>query len=318
MKKIRLIGEHNDFLDYLSNYIMKNGFECIIENHKKSLFLPKFIANYLYIRKLTKTKFDYINVCFRPYSFADIYWHFGFNNKNIKNILKNAKKIIVSSLIDQEKFEKFFPKEKIQLIYQPLKFHDDILVNRSQISEFIGKDCIDQKIIFHISENLKVTGFLEFINIVKLLEQQNYIAIAYLPKKLISQAEFFLTSLGINDRIKLIELLPNLSIDDILNIGDIFVYPTKSKKFAKIIGQAMMHKCAVFVTNSNPSSEIVDYFATMQGVNDSNTSHKIDALLCGEDLDFVKNANYQMAQIYTYERTAKKLFYEIEQLALKS
>ncbi len=130
----------------------------------------------------------------------------------------------------------------------------------------------DTVLILFKARNFKQNGIVSFLNIITRLSNNNFKAIVCGDDISITMAKNEAKDLELKNKV--------IYINDIaIKTCDIFVLPTTNKKFANNILNAMKEKCVVFVPKNNEASSIVDIFATMQGENDPNTSHKIDALL---------------------------------------
>jgi hypothetical protein len=78
--------------------------------------------------------------------------------------------------------------------------------------------------------------------------------------------------------------------------------PTKQKLYNANILKAMYYKNIVFVPSSNYTSEIVDPFSIMNGVDDGSTSFKIDAVLSNHvELEQIQNINHESSLDFSFE-----------------
>ena len=130
----------------------------------------------------------------------------------------------------------------------------------------------ETRLILFKANNFKQNGISSFLKIIARLNQTNFKAIVSGDEKSMKLATKEAKELEIEDKIIFLKDFP-------IKACDIFVLPTTNKKFANNVLKAMKESCVVFAPNSNEVSSIIDIFATMQGVNDPNTSHKIDAIL---------------------------------------
>jgi glycosyltransferase involved in cell wall biosynthesis len=107
---------------------------------------------------------------------------------------------------------------------------------------------------------------------------------------------------------KLILLDDFKDMDKLFIASDIFLLPTTNKTFNTNILKAMYCKCAVFTTIINDASELVDVFSTMESPQDRSMQFKLDALLHNKDeLETIKQQNYDVAKEYTLEKQLKKI-----------
>jgi heptosyltransferase-2 len=182
--------------------------------------------------------------------------------------MKNIKASDVLETIEANIFSKDIKKKKLQ-------------------KNFLSKYNLDKdiKIILFKARNFKQNGIVTFIHIIMNLVQTNFQAVICGDKVSINNAKKEAKILNCENKFIFLNNFP-------IKACDIFVLPTRNKKFANNILTAIKEKCAVFVPNTNEASKIVDIFATMQGFDDPNTSHKIDALLSNLDnLKLIKKEN---------------------------
>lgn len=153
--------------------------------------------------------------------------------------------------------------------------------------DFLDKYNLDKsiKIILFKAKNFKQNGIVSYLKIISKLNEINFQAVVSGDEVSLNYAKKEAKKIGVENKIL---FLRNFTI----KICDIFILPTTNKKFANNILKAMKAQCAVLVPKTNQVSAIVDIFATMQGVNDPNTSQKVDALLTNLDnLKLIKKEN---------------------------
>jgi heptosyltransferase-2 len=157
--------------------------------------------------------------------------------------------------------------------------------------DFLEKYNLDKgtKLILFKANNFKQNGVVSFFHIISRLNSTNFQAVVSGDDASLAYAKKELRQLDISNNILFLNDVP-------IKVCDIFVLPTKNKKFANNVLKAMKAKCAVFAPKTNEVSSIIDIFATMQGVNDPNTAHKIDALLSD-------NKNLKLIQKENKEKT---------------
>ena len=130
----------------------------------------------------------------------------------------------------------------------------------------------DTQLILFTANNFKQNGIFEFLDIIADISANNFKAIVSGCDSQLNIAKQRIDELKIADKIILVN---NFAI----KTCDIFILPTKNKKFALNILRAMKYKCVVFAPKQNEATiKLLDIFATMESPN-NNISNKIDALL---------------------------------------
>jgi glycosyltransferase involved in cell wall biosynthesis len=236
--------------------------------------------------------------------YPDIYFHTGTVN-NFSNILiKNSKITIVNSTILKNKLvDKLnIQEDKIKVIYPAIE--SDKFKKKDRKKSFYAKYNIndDDKIIYFTGKNLEKSGIENFCKIINNLEMDNFKAIiSTSDEKESKYAKEQLKFYKLEDSILLIK-------EEIFDITDIFVLPTKFNNFAINILKAMVNKSVAFVPETNYSVEIVDIFSIMSTPDDSNTSYKIDMLLrVNSELKKIQKENYKIAKKLTLDYQCNKL-----------
>ena len=148
----------------------------------------------------------------------------------------------------------------------------------------------ETRLILFKANNFKQNGISTFLRIISKLNETNYQAIVSGDEKSLKLAIQEAKELEVDTKILFLNDFP-------IKACDIFVLPTTNKKFANNVLTAMKEACVVFAPNSNEVSSIIDIFATMQGVNDPNTAHKIDAILGNkENMKLVQKENQEKSK----------------------
>ncbi|KAB7886169.1 glycosyltransferase [Poseidonibacter ostreae] len=245
---------------------------------------------------------------FSKKEYADIYFHSGvLDDTSILNI-KNAKKTIVNCKKQKndilEKID--ILDEKVKVIYPSIKLNYQ---KPKKIKEKICKEFdIDStpKIIYFTANNLKTSGVKEFFDIIVSLNSMNKQIIISSDKNQITSLKFLISKYNFGDEVLLLEDYKNEN--ELFLAADIFLLPTNNKSFATNVLKAMYFKCAVLTPTSNPASELIDVFATMENPSDPSTSFKLDALLSRpEDLKLIQKANRKIAKKYELLKNMNKL-----------
>jgi hypothetical protein len=245
---------------------------------------------------------------FSSKKYPDIYFHHGKLDKESLEMVKHARINIVNSHhVKQEIIQKIdFDANNIEVIYPT--FIAKEMNQKEAKKEFFEQLKLDKttKIILFTANNLKANGIKEFIHTILNLNSTNFRVIIASDTQQITNLRFQISKYNFEDKVLLYENFDN--IDLLFAVADIFVLPTHNHSFASNILKAMYYKTAVFVSEHNHSSELVDVFATMHTPNDPSTAFKIDALLSrNEDLKVIKKQNCKTAKQFTIEKELEKL-----------
>ena len=91
-------------------------------------------------------------------------------------------------------------------------------------------------------------------------------------------------------------------------ISDIFLFPSPMNYFNIDILKASFYKNAIFVSDKNYASEIVDTFATIELEDNISTIFKIDALLnYPKELKNIKKTNFNSHLQYSFSKSFSTL-----------
>lgn len=320
MKNIGLIcKKKTQFIAEFQEFLSSKNIEVVCMRQKSTPLLPSFVSKFFFNKQISKLSEKNLIVSFVPDAKADVYFYDSSFSKMSKSTehLKYAQKVIVQTKRDKYELasKRIVNENNIQIIYPSwTNFECDTQQIKEKYFNQFEIEEHNTKIITHISNNLQKSGVGEFLEIISSLNSENFVAIIAVPQKQKMQLDFVLSSFKSPKNIKSVEILCDEDTKQLLAISDIFVYPAKSKQFANVVPLAMGLKNAVFVTSVNKASEIVDYFATIQGQNDTSTGHKIDALLCSNDLEMIKIQNHEMVLEYEQTKTFEKIYNILETL----
>jgi len=217
-----------------------------------------------------------------------------FTKDSLKSI-QNSKKVIVNCNGMKNKIIEKYPEvdyKKIEVLYpyvtNKLEYDDDI--KKRYREKYNLKD--GEKVIFFTASDLHPNGLQNLLKIAGSLEEKNFKVLIESSKKQIDHTKLLLNRLKVKFQVILLEDHPNK--DELFIFSDIFIVPTKKLSLNSNILKAMFFKNAVFIPQNNYTSEIIDPFSIMQGVDDPSISFKIDALLCNEnELVQIQNINQE-------------------------
>lgn len=236
--------------------------------------------------------------------YPDIYFHQGgIKSKETQELIKNSKLIIVNSNgmkeLITENFEDIDHK-KVQILYPYVQ--NTISYDENIKNEFRKEYKVEEntKIIFLTAKDLNSAGIKTLLKIASNLEEKNFKLLIESDSRSIEQLKMQINRLKIPFQAILIENHKNK--DELYIASDIFILPTKQKLYSSSILKAMYFKNAVFAPSSNFTSEIIDAFSIMNGIDDGSTPFKVDALLSNKDeLKQIQNLNHTNSLNFDFE-----------------
>lgn len=318
MKIVKYIqNDDENFYEDIKDKLLNKGIEFHKLEIPKYPFLPKFLENYFQSKQINKNK--NFKISSAPYKNLDIFLHKGrLDSKNIEAI-KSAKQIIVNSYTQRTLIENKLGRiDNISIIYPFIKIEKrDKKILKQLVFEDINISNPDEHIILFNAKNFKTNGIKEFMDIISALSQRNFVALIVGDKEQIDKSKFLIESYQEQKQhIYFIDIQnKTYSLDDIYTIADIFILPTKRTLFSLNLLKAMAYKTIVMIPSTNGASEIVDAFSIMQGVNDTNTAFKLDALLQRKsDLKLIQKTNKKIAKDFTKKRYIKSIIDVINSL----
>jgi len=243
--------------------------------------------------------------------YPDIYFHSGALHKDSLELIKNSKKTIVNASKLKEDLIKSYKieKDKIEVMYPAVEVEP---FDKQEVKkEFYIQHQIHfkKKIIYFTAKNFKKSGFEQFCDIVNEVEENNFQVVITLKDK--DQKDYVNRVLKSNMMDKTTIIIE----DEIFNIADIFLLPTRFKNFPLNVVKAMANQCAVLLPASNYGIEVLDIFATINMDNNTNTAYKIDMLLkLDNELKKVQQENYKIGKKLNYDYQRDKLDKIIETL----
>ncbi len=230
--------------------------------------------------------------------YPDLYFHQGNLDIEALEMITNStivivnsygiKEIILSKLSD-------ISKDKINVVYpylvNTIKYDENIKINfKNKYS--IEQDC---KLILFTGNDLNTSGLKSFLNIISQIEESNFKVIISSDTKQIEQLKLIANRLKLNYEIIMLDNYKNN--DELYIISDIFLLPTKQKNNPISILKAIYYKNVVFLPQENYGAEILDMFSIMNGVDDSATAFKIDALLSNTvELTQIHQSNVEISE----------------------
>ncbi|MEA2018348.1 MAG: glycosyltransferase [Campylobacterota bacterium] len=244
--------------------------------------------------------------------YPDIYFHQGVVNEYALSLVENSSKIIVNSQYIKDEIIKkkpYITQRKIDIIYPYI--NSKIKYDKQTRKDFRKEHSIakNTRLIYFTGKDLKQSGIDKFFKIIEGLDRNNFKVIIDTDSKQLESVRIKIDKTKMIDTFILLENYEDK--EQLFIVSDIFILPTKQKLFVPNILKAMYFKCAVFVMKSNASSELVDSFSLIRGVDDPSTSFKVDALLLSNDeLKKIKKENNKIAKTHTLQNNLK----EIEQI----
>jgi hypothetical protein len=210
----------------------------------------------------------------------DIYFHQGSLTQDAIDFIKKAKVVIVNTIGVKKQIVKKIPKinlDKIEIVYPYVvatKEYDKQIKQNIKDEYNIKKD---ERIIFFTAKDLTKSGIQYLFKILDKLYAKNFKVIIESSKQQIEKFRLQLNRMKLEYEVILLSDYKNK--DDLFILSDIFVYPTQQQLFLPNILKAMYFKNAVFLPDTNYSSEIIDTFSVMRSLEDPSTSFRVDSLL---------------------------------------
>ncbi|MEA2050500.1 MAG: glycosyltransferase [Campylobacterota bacterium] len=242
-------------------------------------------------------------IFFKNKNYPTLYFHNGVLNSQAIDLINNSKVIIVNTNGVKESILNKLPalsKNKIHILYPYIKksIEYDLNIKLNFRKKYNIED--NTRLIFFTASELHRSGLKEFLKIISQIQAKNFKVMIYSDTNQINQLKLLINRLKIDYQIIMIDDIKNR---DILFIAsDIFILPTKQKSYLSNILKALYYKNIVFVPQSNYTSEILDTFSIMNGVDDPTTAFKIDALLENSDeLNQIQELNHSNTSNFDFD-----------------
>jgi len=247
-------------------------------------------------------------------SYPDIYFHRGFLSREAVSLIEKAKVVILNSnSVKNEIIQKLSHIEADKLSVVSPYFYSKIEYDGSIKKVFRKKYEIEKKskIILFRAKDLDKSGLETVFETVSRMYKENFTLVIESSSKQINPLKLRMERSEIKFKYILLEEYPN--IDELFIASDIFILPTKQKYFAYDVLRAMYYRNAVFLTQSNYASELIDTFSLIHGNDDTSISFKIDSLLINKDeLKKIQKENQEIAQMQSLENKVAKMTEIIE------
>ena len=208
----------------------------------------------------------------------DIYIHQGSLTQDAIELIKKAKVVIVNTIGIEKQIVKKIPNvdlSKIEIVYPYVittkKYNKQIKQNLKEqygLKEY-------ERVVFFTAKDLTKGGVQYLFKILDKLYAKNFKVIIESSKQQIEKFRLKLNRMKLEYEVILLSDYKNK--DDLFILSDIFVYPTQQQLFLPNILKAMYFKNAVFLPDTNYSSEIIDTFSIMRSLEDPSTSFRVDS-----------------------------------------
>jgi UDP-glucose:(heptosyl)LPS alpha-1,3-glucosyltransferase len=333
-KKLHLIrsnssrfGGAENYLYRLSNALKKENLDHEIIHSFLPKFLPSWVRVLLFNMQLCLSKQEKFYYSLDRITCPDIYRagdgvhkvFLSIEKKSKLNLLhpvylylerncfNNSKYIIANSkMIKQEIIDTYeISPSKIKVIYNGIEFKKNNYLNSFEklSKEFLIKK--NQPVLLYVGSGFKRKGVAEFLKIVSELKTKNIRAFILGKDKNVEYYKNLSRELKINSQVTFTG--PRLDVDDFYTISDIFLFPTHYDPFSNVVLEAMSFENAVFTTNSNGASEILDKNFIMNNPYDYKVPSSIDNLLADKAaLNEIKNKNKKTSQLFSIKKNLDK------------
>jgi len=245
----------------------------------------------------------------RDKQYPEIYFHKGYLSSEAVLLIENSKLVIVSSeSMKREIVNKLsnIDISKLHVIYPYLMEKNEY--DKGIKQEFKNKHGIDKdtKILFFRGNDLSKCGMNFLKDALSRMYEKNFILIIESNLKQVNMLKLQIERSNVNFQYLLLSDYEDIS--EVFISADIFILPTLQKYFAQDVLKAMHYKNAVFVTESNPSSELIDVFSLIQGEEDRSASFKIDSLLLNKsEMKKIQKDNYDISKKYSLDNSLQKV-----------
>jgi len=329
-KKIYLIrsrktnfGGAENYLKRLSKALKKENIEHEIINSSLPKFLPSWVQVILFNIHLSLIKDDKFYYSLDRISCPDLYRagdgvhkvFLSIEKKSKINLLHpvylylerkcfvNAKSIIANSKMVKKQIINSYNinPDKINIIYNGIELKK---LNYQKSYKKLSKEFAIKKkqpLLLYVGNGFKRKGVAEFLHIVSNLSSKNIKAFVVGKEKNIKYYKNLSKKLNIDSQV--VFTGARLDVDDFYNISDVFLFPTHYDPFSNVVLEAMNFRNAVFTTNNNGASEILEDRFIIKNSYDQKICKSIDSLL--EDkvtLEKIKSLNRKKSKLFSIER----------------
>ena len=215
---------------------------------------------------------------------------------NAKSIIANSK-MVKKQIINSYNIN----PDKINIIYNGIELKK---LNYQKSYKKLSKEFAIKKkqpLLLYVGNGFKRKGVAEFLHIVSNLSSKNIKAFVVGKEKNIKYYKNLSKKLNIDSQV--VFTGARLDVDDFYNISDVFLFPTHYDPFSNVVLEAMNFRNAVFTTNNNGASEILEDRFIIKNSYDQKICKSIDSLL--EDkvtLEKIKSLNRKKSKLFSIER----------------
>ncbi len=279
----------------------------IIYSNKNPLILRN-LAKEFDIKQIKDKQGFFESIFAKKITSIDLSFCYDTKNINLK-YLKISKIILATSKrIKAHLTNEGIEEKKIDVLYPTFSPREiKLKESRKKLFEILKIKDKKQNIITFRANNLKKSGAKEFVDIIRILKENNFLALLCGEQKQIETLKFQIAKHLSFKNLILLEDFSDLNM--LYCASDIFILPSHLKTFSLDALKAMYYNCGVFITRTNDASEILDVFSTLGSPEDENTEFKISALLSSEDNDLekIKKTNHKIAKKYILSEGNKRL-----------
>ena len=158
-----------------------------------------------------------------------------------------------------------------------------------------------QTVILFVGSGFKRKGVVEFLKIFSKLKSTDIKGFVIGKEKNLKFYKNISRKLKIDYKVTFTG--PRTDVDDFYSISDILLFPTHYDPFSNVVLEAMYFENAVFTTNFNGASEILDPSFIMNNPNDTKVASLIDKLLTDQSaLNKIKARNKKISKLFSIEK----------------
>ncbi len=180
--------------------------------------------------------------------------------KQEKEVLKNAKKIIVNSYMVKRQISNYYPytEPKIEVIYNGVDTERFNLENKQKWKDDLReklKISKEEKVLLFVGSDYKRKGLKTVLEALKLLKNKPYRLLVIGRAK---NDEYYKLSEKLGIRDKILFLGTQKEMEKYYSLADIFALPTIYDPFSNATVEAMASAVPVITTKNNGASEIIE------------------------------------------------------------
>lgn len=316
-------GGAENYLSRLCNELDKQNITYKVLYSKLPKFLPSWLRAILFNIQICLQKKEGLYFSLERITCADVYRAGDGVHKVFLQVVQKSKfnllhplylflekycfnhsqHIIANSQMIKEQIISTYgiTRDKISVIYNGINFK--AINYQHSFAKLSAEFALmpQQKILLYVGSGFKRKGVQEFLEVLSQLSHKNFKAFIIGKEKNMGFYKRLAKLLGVDNCV--IFTGTRIDVDDFYTIADIFLLPTHYEPFSNVVLEAMSFEAAVFTTEQNGASEILDKWYVMQNPRDMSVVKKIDDLLSNKTkLQHLKHQNKLKSAQFSIEK----------------